>query len=418
MADALGGGQVRKSYLEMKSKLEIKPTTSSELQKLMKHAADTTEFYKAFRGYSDIRDFPIIKKSMIKENYDRFISSAFRDKPLHIMKTSGSSGERFAALQNKEKRKRVLAEVIYFNELCGFHLGERYIYSRVWFRDNQKSNLVQMAQNMLPLDCSSLTDKSLHELAILLQNDSSIKLLMGYATSLGVVADYFVRQSFTPDRFNLKLIVSGSERLDAPDKARLKKAFGCPVVSRYSNQENGILAQQGTQGDTFFLNTAHYYFEFLQLDCDEPAPIGQQARLILTDLYNRAMPFIRYDTGDIVIGGEQEADGVRKTVLKDVSGRSEEIIYDTRGNKISPHSVALDFRQFDRLSQYQFVQDSQIHYTVKLVGACGVYDDRNVRQSLHSLVGEDAVIEIVHLDEIPRAASGKTKKVICKWNGF
>jgi phenylacetate-CoA ligase len=172
-----------------------------------------------------------------------------------------------------------------------------------------------------------------------------------------------------------------------------------------------VLAQQGSSDDIFYLNTPHYYFEWLKLDDDTPAAIGESARLIITDLYNLAMPMIRYDTGDIVIAGQ--VDGVPgRNILLDVSGRCDEVITDTRGNKISPHAVALHFRQFTGLRQYQLIQNSRTDFVLKLEAARGVYDDTNVKQSLSGLVGADCAIEIIHLDKIPQAASGKLKKII------
>lgn len=413
MADALAGGKVRQFYRELQKRPEDRLSPSGDLQKLLAHAAATTGFYKAYQGCTDIRSYPIVTKSILRENYDRFVSSSFREKSLHVMRTSGTGGERFAVLQNREKRKRVLAELIYYNEQCGFFLGDRYIYSRVWFPDNQKSRLVRLAENMLPLDCSLFSDQSLQSLALLLQKDSSIRILKSYASSLGAVADYFEKMGFSSDLFNLKVIISGAERLDPPVKGRLKKIFGCPVVSRYSNQENGILAQQSTQGDEFYLNTAHYFFECLQPDQDKPAPAGQPARLIVTDLHNRAMPFIRYDTGDVVIAGESMAGGETLPVLTDISGRQSEIIQDTRGNRISPHYVALGFRQFERIRQYQLIQESRTEFTLKVENRDSVPGDEDLRTFLRHLLGEDASIDIVHMEQIPRAASGKLKKMIC-----
>ena len=413
--DALTGSLVRDFYWDLKNKLEKIPEQPPELNVLLSHAVNTTEFYKTLNGYSGIHGFPIIKKSLIKDNYNQFISSAFINKNLHKMKTSGSGGERFTVLQNKEKRKRVLAELIYFNERCGFNLGERYIYYRSWFQDNQKNKLVQIAENMLPISCMSLSDDALHTFFVLLQKNKSIKMLKVFASTLGAIVDYSERHRFTPDMFNLKIIISGAERLDPLERRRAENVFGCPVVSRYANQENGLFAQQDIDNDTYILNTAHYYFEFLNLDGNEPAAYGQPARLIVTDLYNWAMPLIRYDTGDIVVADINEINGLRKTILTDISGRSDETIYDSHGNKISPHAPRLTFHQYDCMRQYQLIQDDLTHFTLRLEGVRGIYNDEDIRHSLRKIIGMDAEVKIEHMEKIPNAASGKFKKVICNY---
>lgn len=414
--DALGGGQVRKYLLDLEKNMQGKPDASSgDLQKLLDHAVYTTEFYSAFKRYSGITDFPVIRKSLIKEKYDQFISSEYKDKQLHKMRTSGSSGERFVMLQDRQKRKRVIAELIYFHEHCGFKLGYRYVYVRMWFEGNIKTRIVQMAENLVMFDCSSLSDESLHRLYLLLKKDHAIKCLTGYATSLTAIAAYFDKQGYTPDMFNVQIISSGAERLDPRAKALLKKVFGCPVVSRYSNQENGVLAQQPIDGDDFILNTAHYFFETLKLDSDEHAPYGEPARLVLTDIYNHALPLIRYDTEDIVVMEKQGVGDAEKKVLTEVSGRCDEIIYDTRGNKISPHCLALEFPRYDHLPHIQLIQESLKEFTIRLEGALGMYDDEDIRGTIGEIVGRDAIVKIEHMDRIPRLSSGKFRAVICNY---
>ncbi|MDI6743405.1 MAG: hypothetical protein QMD11_11790, partial [Smithella sp.] len=286
---------------------------------------------------------------------------------------------------------------------------------RVW-SESKKPKIVLIAENMIMFDCSSLSDASLDILYELLMKDRSIKCLGGYATALTAVAFYFNKKGYTPDMFHLEAISSGAERLELNAKTMLKKVFGCPVVSRYSNNENGLLAQQPIDGDHFILNTAHYFFETLRLDSDEPAPYNEPARLIVTDLYNYAMPMIRYDTEDIVIMEKQKDGHSERDILTDISGRKADTIYDTRGNKISAHHVALQFRPYNRVPEYQFVQDTMKEYTVRLEGVQGVYNDEDIVKTFKELVGTDAHIKIEHVDQIPRLSSGKLRKIICNYH--
>ena len=76
--DTLTGGYVRKYLLNMKKKLKgAANANSNDLQNILNHAVNTTEFYEKHKGYSSIKDFPVIKKSLIKEKYDQFISSEY-----------------------------------------------------------------------------------------------------------------------------------------------------------------------------------------------------------------------------------------------------------------------------------------------------------------------------------------------------
>jgi phenylacetate-CoA ligase len=417
--DAIGGGQVRQYVLDLEKKMHEKSDVSSDdLRNLLDHAVNTTEFYGKFKGYSSITDFPIIKKNLVKEKYDQFMSSDSKNKPLHKTMTSGSTGERFIMLQDGHKRKRVIAELIYFLKQCGFRLGYKHVYARIWSEDVKKTKVVLMAHNTIMFDCSSLSAKSMDILYQMLHKGNSVKCLTGYATFLEAIAIYFEKKGYTPDLFDLKVVISGAERLELRAKTLLKKVFGCTVVSRYGNWENGFLAQQTNAGDNFILNTAHYFFETLKLDSDKPAPYGESARLVLTDLYNYAMPLIRYDTGDIVIAGVSGNGGSAKMLLTELSGRKDDVIYDTQGNKISPHFIAQCFRRYDKLPQFQLVQNNLKQFTLKLEGVSGLYDNDDFQNTIKTLVGSDAIVEIEHVDKIPHLSSGKFRKIICNYKGL
>lgn len=413
--DAFSGGHVRKYVSDMEKKMQKNSDTTADLHKVIDHAVNTTVFYGKYKNYSDISEFPVIRKSLVKEKYNQFISSEYKNKKLYRVQTSGSTGERFTMLQDKLKRKRVIAELIYFLGRCGFRLGYKNVYAKVWTEENKKTRLEKLTHNTITFDCSSMFDASLAEIYLILRRGHAVKCLTGYANCLAEIAFYFDKNGYTPDMFDMKTVVSGAERLEPHVKTLLKKIFGCTVVSRYANNENGFLAQQPNDDDYFILNTAHYFFETLRLDADEPAPLGEPSRLVITDLYNYAMPLIRYDTEDIVIMEISDKCGVKEKILTDISGRCDEIIYDTAGSKIHHQAVAVQFFCYENIHLYQFIQDGCKDFTVKLEGVQDIYDDEDIRKTVRAIVGADANVKIEHVDKIPRLSSGKYKRVICNY---
>ncbi|HDQ04862.1 MAG TPA: hypothetical protein ENN23_09970, partial [Deltaproteobacteria bacterium] len=218
--DALCGSKVKKYLLDMEKKMQGEfDTPCDDLEKLLNHAVNTTEFYGKFKDYSSINDFPVITKKRVKEKYGQFISSVYKNKKLHEVKTSGSTEERFTMLQDKQKRKRVIAEMLYFLKQFGVYPGYRYIDAKIWFEDNRRTKLAQMVRNMRMFDCSSLSDASLEQLYGMLRKGQGLKCLTGYATFLSSIAQYFDKQGYSPDMFDVKLVVSGAERLEPAAKA-------------------------------------------------------------------------------------------------------------------------------------------------------------------------------------------------------
>jgi phenylacetate-CoA ligase len=94
-------------------------------------------------------------------------------------------------------------------------------------------------------------------------------------------------------------------------------------------------------------------------------------------------------------------------VFSSVQGQLINYIYDTKGNKKSPHAKSILMGQFDQLLQYQFIQEGAKQYTLKLNGAEGIYDDATFRKVLEDYLGKDAEKVIEPVNEIPVLGSGK-----------
>lgn len=416
IVDMLSGGKVRYHYKDIKRYMEDNAHNQNEqqLQELLAHAKKTTKFYKNVDIRKGIKAFKVIDKNDIRNKFEDMLSSEYQDEKLFEMSTSGSTGTPFIVKQDVGKKNRVRAEIIYFGEKAGYRIGDRYIYTRIWTDGNKKSRFEVMKQNLIPFDILDLGEDNIDRLRILLKKDKKIKYVLGYANTLDVLSKRMEKEKDTSDMFNLKIIISGAERLKKTTKERLKRIIGCNVVSRYSNQENGILAQQCIDKDEFHLNTSSYYFEFLKMDRDEPANVGELARIVITDLYNKAMPIIRYDTGDICELQETIQCQWKTKVIKDVMGRKVDMIYDTQGNPISGHWSSVLW-EFDKLKQHQLIQEKEKEYILKVKGEEGIYKNEELEEVLQKMLGKDARIEIKYVDEIPNLSSGKFKETICNY---
>lgn len=413
--DLLKGGEIREHYKDIKNIVELGGQGSKRaeeyLYKLLNHAVETTEYYSSYKKFKSIKDFPIINKNIIRENQSNIMSSDYIGKKLHSMSTSGSTGTPFTIYQDLNKRKRVLAEIIYFGEICGYKLGDKNTFLRVWTEDNKKSKFDEWKQNLVMIDISNLDKKNLEKIRNILKKEK-IKCILGYATSLDILCKYLLEKEDSPDMFNVDIVISGAEILNETTRINLRKVFGCNVVSRYSNQENGILAQELVDSDYFVINNASYWIEFLKIDSDVEADIGELSRVVVTDLFNYATPVIRYDTGDIAV--VEKHDKYDK-VIKRIEGRKRDFIYNTSGELISPSAVSVNMWKFNKVKQFQLIQNDKYDYVLKLNGAKGIYDDIEIKGLFKSILGEDANIKIEHIEGIPLLSSGKFQITVCNY---
>lgn len=411
--DAIKGGEIRKNYLEVKNQILDKTLNEEQLKKLLKHAVNTTVFYRLYNS-DDIKSFPVINKNIIKEKWDELYSCEYKDAPVHHMSTSGSTGTPFTMDWDMGKRKRQLAELIFFNELAGQKLGQPYIYFRVWTSKNKKSFKELLMQNLLPINILHLDDAHLEKIRQRLKKRPYINSCLAYASTYEYLVKYMRQKGDTPDMFHIKSFVSGSEVLSMEMKKLIKNTIGCMVIDRYSNEENGFLAQSADMSDEFKVNTASFLIEVLKQDSDEPAEIGEVGRIVVTDLYSFAVPLIRYDTGDLAIKADERK--CWTTVLKTIQGRKVDVIYDTKGNRLSPHSVTNYMWGYDRIKQFQLIQQDASHYHFNVNVDENIYTDEQLIKHLKEFLGQDASITIEHINGIPALASGKFKKTVCNYN--
>jgi phenylacetate-CoA ligase len=416
--DFLKGGRLRKHYQDISTILEnpfsSKSTKRREemLVELLLHSVETVPFYSKYRKkHFDV--FPVVQKDVIKNNFDGFKSNTFQPNELHKVTTSGSTGIPFFLFINQNKRNRNIADTLFFFKNVGYNIGDRLYFLRLW-KGERKSALNRLLQNIVKVDISKMTDDFIDNLLNDLRTDKSSKYFIGIASSLETLCNYLDKTHSKRLNLNIKSFIANSEALNTYTKKAIEKYFNAPIVSRYSNEEQGIIAQQVINGDTTFrINWASYIVEIFNIEKDIPAKLGETGRIVVTDLFNYSMPLIRYDTGDI---GIMKFDG-KELVLDKVEGRKMDLIYDTKGELISSYSIYPIMNQYyNQLIQYQFIQIGQKKYLIKLNVHDKFHNGTDLINAFKSILGKEAQITLEYVNDIPILSSGKRKKVMNTFN--
>lgn len=417
--DKLKGGKIKANVLQIKGIVENNSSTDRNkeiersLDQLIEHATSSCEFYRKFNETTDITDFPVINKSIVRKNSDSFISDVFNKTQLTKVVTSGSTGTPFQVFHNRDKRIRNSADTIYFAHKAGFDIGDKLFYLKIWSASNQKSKLTALIQNVVPFDVLRFNDKEIERFISMLKKKGR-KGILGYASALEQVCKYLDRN---PERVNNKIkvhsAISMSESLSDYTKEYFKKYFNVDLYARYSNLENGILAQQFKgSGNSYQINTASYYMEVLKMDSDEPADAGEMGRIVITDLYNYGMPMLRYDTGDIGMFAVTENGEIDNTILKHVEGRKLDLLFDTKGELVSSFIMYKNMWKYTEILQYQIIQSGRKEYIFKINVDGDFKREAELVREFKSYLGEDADFKVEYVSEIPLLSSGKRKKIV------
>lgn len=416
--DAVKGSKLKNHFRDIQWIMENYDSPESVerrsglLTRILTHACETTEFYGQFSDFHNLADFPVVDKVFIRDHYADFQSRAYQNRPKRKVSTSGSSGTPFHVYQNKDKILRNRADTLYFQGLVGYKIGYRLYYIRKWLAKYNKDILTARMQNIKMINVAEFSDAYLKNLLKTLRNDTSTKVLLSYASALGDLCRYLDDIRAEPRRAEILSIISMAEKLGDETREKLKYYFDAPVYSRYSNQENGILSLQLSEVNQHFqINWASYYIEILHPEKDIPVPEGALGRVVVTDLFNYCMPFIRYDTGDLAVMTKQGSYFEGSPVFSRIEGRKLDVLWDTQGNAISGFNVH-ELESYPEVEQFQFTQEDRRKYVIRLVVSKPIEAESEIITRFKTFLGDDAEIALSYVEEIPKLASGKRRLVV------
>ena len=410
--DRLKGGRIKSHLNDLRLAFENIPQgqqlAAQRRSQILKHATETALFYKPYSGCSDINDFPVIQKKIIKDNYDAFLSSSFKRSRLIKTTTSGSYGTPFTFLLSREKRARQQAEVIFFNSWAGYRVGMKYAQVRV----HPRSKWLLWAQNGYLINPSVVEEDWLQANRKLLKEKKS-QFIIGYPCAIHPLAEYCKLMGDGPKEFFLEGIISGAEPLLESTRYLFEEVFGCAVLDRYSSNELGVISHECAACKNHHVNYISHYVEILKLDSDEPAEPGQLGRIVVTDFFSHAMPLIRYDTGDTSSWAKERCScGLDVPIFEKIGGRLVETIYDPSGKIINALAIDRDPKDLAGIVQFQFIQKTNDTYLMKLHVTENFKDEPLLRQRLMKMLGPDANLSFDYVDSIPPLPSGKRPYII------
>jgi phenylacetate-CoA ligase len=388
----------------------------AHLRDLLSHVGATVPFYRDLAlsglGRDVFEDLPVVDKQVYVDHYDDLCSSAFDIGTLPMVYTSGSTATPLRVPRDPGKRKRHIADLIVFGRLASYDFGDPVLFLTV-SRGLDGRSFRQRLQGVRYVRAQVFDDTLVAALIGEIDRSSDPIYLFGFPSAFEYVGRRLADNGRHLAPGNLSGLMAISEANTPWLTAHGEETFGAPVFSRYANEENGILAQQTTDaGGRFVVNHASYVVEILALDSDRPVPEGDLGRIVITDLFSRAMPFIRYDTGDL---GRMCAE--HPYDLAEVVGRRGDLIYGEQGQAIAPAAVLYKLLPFDDIRRFQFAQTDRLSHRLTVVAAEDSGRDAAIETALRDLLGAGASVTIEYVEDIDSMPSGKRRPVANLWEG-
>ena len=288
---------------------------------------------KKFKNWNDL---PILNKKNLQSPLLERLSKGYSLKNSYINKTSGSSGTPFIFTKDKYCHAMTWASNIYRFGWYGIDFNTSY-QARFYgipldYIGNIKERIKDFLSHRFRFSIFDLSDEVLEKMLKTFQREK-FDYINGYTSSIVLFAKYLQKKNIVLTAIcpTLKVCMVTSEMLFEDDKILLEKQFGIRIINEYGASELDLIAFQNTDGE-WQVNAETLFVEILD-ENNQAVPNGISGRIVITSLFNKAHPFIRYDIGDIGILDEKST--LQKPILKKLIGRTNDIAILPSG-KIAP----------------------------------------------------------------------------------
>ena len=394
----------------------IETFQAARLEKLLQHAYQTTPYYRELLKTEtpDISQIPPLEKQDIREQLERLCSTAFTEEQRIENATGGSTGTPLTFYQDRHYWNQRNLSVYYFDRWAGWNFGQPQLV--IWgapadLEDDGhwKHRLNNFWRNQYWLNGFHLTDKTM--LAVFEQMDQSHpQTILAYPSSLYQFATFLSGNDLIP-KWNLKGIIASAEMLHPHYRALAEIVFKAKVHNRYGGREVGLIGMECAEG------RMHINCHDIYLEIDSPDPYSEPGEILVTQLNNYAMPFIRYRIGDIgMLSDEVCPCGSALPILAELLGRTTATFRTKTGTLIHGGYFTRQFYGLKGVNQFQIIQETLKHCILKVVvnGGWTEATRRYLVQCIQKALGGEVVVTVEFVEDIPVPVSGKREYTISK----
>ena len=213
-------------------------------------------------------------------------------------------------------------------------------------------------------------------------------------------------------------VLCGAERLLPQDRPVMEQAFGDAVFETYGSREVMLMGSECEAHDGLHMSMENVVVEIVVRDGERQrhAKPGELGEVVITDLHNWSMPFLRYANGDLAVAGGRERCRCGRGLLRfgPVEGRVADTLVDGNGARVNGLVFNVVFTNYSHVvHRFQAVQHKDKRITLRLVQTRDLTAPERLDIEGHLrkyFPGIELTIERVA--EIPAGKNGKRRVVI------
>jgi phenylacetate-CoA ligase len=375
-----------------------------------------TNFDSEALGWNEL---PIMTKKDFQKPLSERLSKEFTLKNVYVNKTSGSSGDPFIFAKDKFCHALTWSNIISRFGLFGIDfnssLQARFYGIPLDFIGNKKERIKDLLSRRYRFTIFDLSDEILEKVLVKFQN-KKFDYINGYTSSIVLFAKFLQQKNIVLKTVcpTLKCCVVTSEMLFDDDKQIMETYFGVPIINEYGASELDLIAFQNPNNE-WQVNSETLFVEILD-DENRVLPYGKEGRIVITSLYNKAHPFIRYDIGDVGILDEKST--FKKPILKKLIGRTNDVAVLPSGKKspgLTFYYVTKSIIEDDgNVKEFVIKQTKIDTFDIEYVSQNKLTENQilNIEKAITTYLEKGLTFTFTRKDKLERSKSGKLKQFI------
>ena len=409
---------------------QLEERQREKLKSILIHAYEGTKYYREvfrkinFSPYQlkdshEIAELPFLTKDIIRERFNELIASNIKKELITEASTGGSTGVPMRFLRDRYSLYLRKGQELYFDGWMGYELGDKVaLFVAASHFDGSIDRLKDKIKNatyerMLRFDPHHITDEYMDNFVSKYEKFGP-SMIKCFPNSLFVFAEFIKSKGIELPA--VRAISCTGENLYKHQRDLFEEVFGGEVFEKVGTRESGVIACECRMHKGMHVFTEGVFLEILN-DQGQIAKLGEPGRVIITDLFNKAMPLIRYEIGDMatVSDGRMCECGSALPLIEKLLGRERDIIIDSYGNPKPGYLFTEIILDLNLSGQFQVVQPDRNSLVVKVVKKSGEeLPVAMLKREFQEIVGAGIKVYFDFVDKIPRDPSGKYGYVVSK----
>jgi phenylacetate-coenzyme A ligase PaaK-like adenylate-forming protein/glycosyltransferase involved in cell wall biosynthesis len=404
---------------------QMRELQDEKLRRLVRHAYRNVPYYRAkmqeaglhpddIQTQDDLHKLPLLSKQNVRDHiYFDIMSENHNKSEVLKISTSGSTGEPFVCYADREQLEFRWAATLRSQEWTGYRFGDPC--SRLWHQTlgmskeqvfKERLDALFVRRKFVPVFemKEELLAKTIREISAWRPT-----LIDGYAEALNLLAQYIQASGGLTNK--PRGVMSSAQTLPEGSRRVIEEAFGCKVYDKYGGREFSGIAYECEAHDGHHVVSEGYIVEILR--DGKPAAPGETGEVVITDLNNYCMPFIRYRIGDLAQAVDNSATcscGRGMPRIGNIDGRVQSIIQGIDGRYLPGTFFAHYLKEFDfAFKLYQVVQEERDAMAFKVVKGSRYSNDvlDEVLTTFRRYLGEEMRIDVEFVEDVQMIRTGK-----------